>query len=249
MNNEQITSNLTRELELIRERYLKLVENHGELQKQNSLLEDRILSIVENYSEEKSQFEHDLLDAKQQIFDLKNTINELEIDKQRYKDDCNLAVRLLHQHPNEFISDQLINEFPSTNQSQHTVIVPTFPPTFTTSFPLFNTSSSINQTIATVNNDNLHLAESLYKSNNVHRYPSTYFICSNCHKTIKYSDVSVQTSLDDLRRRVVSFTDSDDGNLHNHSHMTVKEYQQGHTRRSSHDSTLISNSIPQMHHV
>ncbi|CAF4276892.1 unnamed protein product, partial [Rotaria sordida] len=55
---------------------------------------------------EKNQLEQNLIDAKQEIINLKDTINELEIEKQRYKDDCNLAVRLLHQHPHEFISTQ-----------------------------------------------------------------------------------------------------------------------------------------------
>jgi hypothetical protein len=102
-HNEQIAS-LTRELELMRERYLKLLDIHGQIQKENSLLEERILSIVETYSNEKNQLEQDFIDAKQQIIHLQDTVNELEIEKQRYKDDCNLAVRLLHQHPNEFIS-------------------------------------------------------------------------------------------------------------------------------------------------
>jgi hypothetical protein len=183
---------MTNDLELIRERYLKLVDNHNELQKQNSLLEDRILSIVESYSEEKSKFEHDLLDAKQQIVELTNTVNELEFEKQRYKNDCNLAIKLLHQHPNEFISKTL-------NQSQHTVIVPTFPPTFATALCI---------------NDNLRQVET------IHPYPSKSFICSNCHKTVKYSDVSVQTTFDD-----------------------------GNIKRLSHGSILSSKSIPQMHHV
>jgi hypothetical protein len=102
-NNEQIPS-LTRELELIRERYLKLVDVHGQLQMQNSLLEERVLSIVETYSNEKTQLEQDLIDAKQKIMHLQDTVDDLEIEKQRYKDDCNLAVRLLHRYPNEFIS-------------------------------------------------------------------------------------------------------------------------------------------------
>ena len=99
---------------------LKLVDIHGQLQMQNSLLEERILTIVETYSEEKNQLEKSLLDAKQQIVYLQETINELQIDKQRYKDDCNLAVRLLHRHPNEFIStstgqmqEQLKNRYES----------------------------------------------------------------------------------------------------------------------------------------
>jgi cell shape-determining protein MreC len=92
------------ELELMRERYVRLADIHGQSQIQNSLLEDRILSIVEKYSNEKNQLEQSLCDAKQQIISLQDTINELQIEKQRYKDDCNLAVRLLHQRPNQFIS-------------------------------------------------------------------------------------------------------------------------------------------------
>ena len=92
------------EIELIRERYLRLADVHGQLQIQNSLLEERILSIVETNSNEKNQLEQSLSDAKQQIIRLQETVNELQIEKQRYKDDCNLAVRLLHRHPNEFIS-------------------------------------------------------------------------------------------------------------------------------------------------
>jgi len=97
-------NNNERELELMRERYLKLVDLHGQLQMQNSLLEERVLSIVETYSNEKTQLEQDLINAKQKIMHLQDTVDDLEIEKQRYKDDCNLAVRLLHRYPNEFIS-------------------------------------------------------------------------------------------------------------------------------------------------
>jgi hypothetical protein len=119
----------------------------------------------------------------------------------------------------------------------------------------------IQPTTTTITN-NLRLAESLFKSNTVHRYPSTHFICSNCHQTVKCCDVSVQTSLDDhgtpSRARVISLTASDDGintdtiraSLeHHHGHMTVQEYQMGNTRRPSEDLGLSFNSIPQMHHV
>jgi len=108
------------ELELMRERYLKLADIHGQLQIQNGLLEERILSLVEKYSNEQTQLEKSLNDAKQQIIYLQDTVNELQIEKQRYKDDCNLAVRLLHRYPNEFISttsgqiqEQLKNRYES----------------------------------------------------------------------------------------------------------------------------------------
>ena len=111
------------ELEGMQERYLKLVDLHGQLQVQNSLLEERILEIIENYSTEKNQLERTLGDAKEQIGYLQETVNELQTEKQRYKDDCNLAVRLLHRYPNEFISttsgqipEQLQNRYESVGR-------------------------------------------------------------------------------------------------------------------------------------
>lgn len=105
-DNEQILS-LTRDFNLMRERYLNLVNIHGEIQKQNSILEERILDLVETYTNEKSQLEENLTIAKQKIIYLEDTVKNLEYEKQRYKDDCNLAVNLLHQKPNEYISEQV----------------------------------------------------------------------------------------------------------------------------------------------
>lgn len=120
MNNLESNDLVKNELELLRERYLKLADMHGQLQLQNSLLEEKVLSIVETYADEKNHLEHSLFDAKQQILCLQQTVHDLQIDKQRYKDDCNLAVRLLHRHPNEFISttsgqmqEQIKNRFES----------------------------------------------------------------------------------------------------------------------------------------
>ncbi len=93
MNENEKIASLTRDLELMRERYRRLINIHGELQKQNSLLEEKILSIVETYSNDKYQLEQDLIIAKQRILHLEDTVNDLEIEKQRYKDDCNLAAR------------------------------------------------------------------------------------------------------------------------------------------------------------
>lgn len=103
-NNIEEVNSLKRELDLMRERYLKLADAHGQLQMQNSLLEERLLSIVETFSNEKTQLEESLNNANHQVSYLQDAVNELQIEKQRYKDDCNLAVRLLHRYPNEFIS-------------------------------------------------------------------------------------------------------------------------------------------------
>lgn len=161
---------------------------------------------------------------------------------------------------------------------QRSILIPTFPPTFLAPPPLLTatttTSSSVNtQTIsnATTATDNLRItAETLFKSNSVNRFPSNQFICSDCHRTVKCCDVSVQTSLDSdntnynagSRLRLVSLTSSDDGlgggdgawlSLDSpHPRTTAQEYQTGNTRQVLHDkryNELPSCTIPGMHYV
>ena len=121
----------------------------------------------------------------------------------------------------------------------------------------------------TTTTDNLRLAaEALFKSNSVHRSPSTQFICSDCHRTVKRCDVAVQTCLDNntqsnatSRLRLVSLTASDDGlggdgtwlSLDSpHPHMVSQEYQTNNTRQTlqhkKYDDISLR-SIPRMHHV
>ncbi|CAF0883940.1 unnamed protein product [Adineta steineri] len=286
------TNTNEREFELLRERYIRLADIHGQLQTQNSLLEEKILTIVELYENEKSQLEQSLGDAKHQITYLQETVNELQIEKQRYKDDCNLAVRLLHRHPNEFIStsttgqiqEELKNRFESTSTNQpipaqRSILIPTFPPTFMAQLPSISlptttttSSSSVNtQTIPsmTTTNDNLRAAaEALFKSNSVHRSPSQQVTCSNCQRSIKRCDVSVQTSLDDKsddsatsRLRLVSLTSSDDGHSGDgswlpldspHPPLVVQEHPTSFSRPISQHKgydAISVRSIPRMHHV
>jgi alpha-D-ribose 1-methylphosphonate 5-triphosphate diphosphatase PhnM len=134
-----------------------------------------------------------------------------------------------------------------------------------------SSSSVITQTTPTMTTakDSLRLAaETLFKSNSVHRYPSNNFICSDCHRTFKRCDVSVQTSLDDntnygaaSRLRLVSLTASDDGlggdgtwlSLDPHqAQRTAQEYQMRNTILTPQDTRydeLSSRSMPRMHHV
>ena len=109
---------LTRELELMRERYAKLVDAHGQLQLRNTFLEERVLNIVDVTRQDQTHLEDELIAAKQQIFRLQETVQELQVEKQRYKDDCNLAVRLLHRHPNEFLSTAANNQESSSEKGE-----------------------------------------------------------------------------------------------------------------------------------
>ncbi|CAF3360506.1 unnamed protein product [Rotaria socialis] len=276
-NNEKIDS-LTRDLTLMQERYQKLLDAHGHLQMQNSLLEERILSIAEIFSDEKFQLEQELIDAKQEISNFKDTINELTIEKQRYKDDCNLAVSLLHQNPHEFSSTtsediqkqlNVKSELIPTSQhlqSPHSIVIPTFPPSFATTLQWLNATncalSADNHSATIAAMDNLQLAETLFKSNNVHRYPSTQFTCAKCHRTVKCCDISVQTSFadDSSTSRIDAVSHASPNSEHyidsgwvpfepHCLHMKVKKYQIGNIRKTHQDIGLRANSIPQMHHV
>jgi hypothetical protein len=121
----------------------------------------------------------------------------------------------------------------------------------------------------TTTTDSLRFAaEALFKSNSVHRSPSNQFLCSNCHRTVKCCDVSVQTCLDDKtnhnttsRLRLVSLASSDDGLSgdgtwlsldSSHLHMPAQEYQPSNTKQAFQDKgygEVSNSSIPRMHHV
>ncbi len=160
--------------------------------------------------------------------------------------------------------------------SQRSVLIPTFPPSFvaapsflTTTPSSVNTQTTSNVMTTTTADNNLRLtAEALFKSNSVHRSPSTQFQCPDCHRIVKRCDVSVQTSLDDKtdpkttsRLRLVSLTSSDDGLAGDgtwlsldspHARMATQEYQKGHTKQVLHDNQyneVSLRSIPGMHHV
>ncbi len=139
------------------------------------------------------------------------------------------------------------------------------PPTVLTT----TTSSSVNPQPTpniTTKADSLRLtAEALFKSNSVHRFPSTQFQCSDCNRIVKRCDVSVQTSLNDKtnpnntsRLRLVSLTSSDDGLTGDgpwlsldspHNRMATQEYPMAHTKQVLHDNEVPSRTIPRMHHV
>lgn len=146
---------LKRELNLVRERYARLLDAHRDIQNRNCLLEERILEMVEKTS-----------NAEDEIHRLKETIQTLENDQQRYRNNWNLVIRFLQQNAKEFLSQT----------STSNLIIPTFPPTYATAYTLVT-----NQQSPPTIDDDLNLIESLLKhsSHDLH--------------TIEYSDASVQT--------------------------------------------------------
>ena len=131
---------------------------------------------------------------------------------------------------------------------QHSLLMPTFPPTFVASLP----SVSNHPPSPSIPGTNLRLAESLFKSNSVHRFPSVQYLCSECRRTVKCSDVSVQTN---ARLRLLSPTTSEDGLVEEKPWVPVevKPLVQGpffgYTRRVSQEKGSSPCTIPGMHHV
>lgn len=214
---EEISA-LKRELELVRERYGKLLDAHREIQKQNCLLEERILMIVEDSSNDKENLRH----AQEEIRHLKQTIKTSEHEKQRYRNDCNLAVRLLQQNPTEFHS----------NTPPQNMIIPTFPPTCASAYTM------VNHQIPAVVDGSLSLVESLSKQ-------SLHFVCSNCHRIIQCSDASVQTCpiLTASNDHPTSIL------IEPHSNMTINQYHPWNSTKTFQDVGLSANPMPQMHTV
>lgn len=161
--------------------------------------------------------------------------------------------------------------------SQRSVLIPTFPPTFVAPPSMLTTTMTNTSSVTTPNAasqaataaNNLRLtAETLFKSNSVHRSPSTQFLCSNCHQTVRRCDVSVQTSLDDRinpqstsRLRLISLSTSDDGQTNDgawlaldspHARLNMQEYPIDETKELLHDNRyneVSSRTTPRMHHV
>ncbi|CAF4769642.1 unnamed protein product, partial [Rotaria magnacalcarata] len=156
--------------------------------------------------------------------------------------------------------------------SERSVLIPTFPPTivapprFLTTIPVPSSNSTQNMSSISTTNANLRLAsEALFKSNSVHRYPSTQFTCSDCHRIVRVCDVSVQASLDNKidenaasRLRLVSLTSSDDGLAGDDAWFSFDSPLNGQKNHTNHPIQVLKDerydglskcTLPKMHHV
>ena len=105
--------------------------------------------------------------------------------------------------------------------SQRSILMPTFPPTFVAPPSFLTASPSVSAVPPWTGSqtENLRLAaEALFKSNSVHRSPSTNYFCSNCRQSVQRCDASIQASLDGTvnraqasRLRLISMASDDEG--------------------------------------
>ncbi|KAK2182280.1 hypothetical protein NP493_359g10020 [Ridgeia piscesae] len=91
----------------LRDRYDRLFESHRKLQKLNHNLEDKLLNIVAKFNNDKQTLQQDIGTLNAQVVDAKFTICDLEEECERFRTDCNVAVKLLQCTPPAYVSHKL----------------------------------------------------------------------------------------------------------------------------------------------
>ena len=84
-----------------------LLESYRKLQKVNQGLEDKLLRIADKFENEKIALSQNVNDLSNKLTQAQASIVELQQETEKYKNDCNLAIRLLQCKPSQFISQKL----------------------------------------------------------------------------------------------------------------------------------------------
>ncbi|XP_035209283.1 tight junction-associated protein 1-like isoform X2 [Stegodyphus dumicola] len=100
-----------------KEKYDRLYENQRRLQKINESLEEKLLHAAEKFENEKSDLTRDVSDLTSRLVEARLTIAELEEENEQYRNDCNIAVRLLQCKPSSFVAHKF-NSLPADFQAK-----------------------------------------------------------------------------------------------------------------------------------
>ncbi|TGZ62122.1 hypothetical protein CRM22_007627 [Opisthorchis felineus] len=100
---EEERGRMTCELEKLRERYDRLLSNHHHLSKINHELEARLLETIDAKNTEKKFLCDELEAAKSKLADCERRLSVVSAERNRYKDDCSVAVNLLQTNPDQFL--------------------------------------------------------------------------------------------------------------------------------------------------
>ncbi|VDP74155.1 unnamed protein product [Schistosoma mattheei] len=83
----------------------RLISSHQRLSKLNHELEERLLDTIEKSSTEIHQLTEELESTKNSLRTAQQTLNSIVEERDRCKEDCISAVKLLQANPNQFISE------------------------------------------------------------------------------------------------------------------------------------------------
>jgi len=195
---------LTEELAKLRDRYERLLDSHKKMQRVNHNLEEKLLSIVTKCETEKRSMEEEVSQLTSKLVDAKVSISDMEEENERYRSDCNMAVKLLQCKPSNFVAHKLntlpldlqdrvrsqlsgkqlcaLEEAPNNNshptdQRMIRVPMPTFPPTAMV-YSLPKQVVSVDPTPDTV--PMTVIAHALAQPEASQR-PRRIYVCQKCH--------------------------------------------------------------------
>ncbi|CRK86236.1 CLUMA_CG000174, isoform A [Clunio marinus] len=99
------------------DKFERLYESHKKVQKINQNLEDKLLKLVDRNSGERAQLTSDCATLNIRLNQANYNISSLQREIERYKQDINLAIQLLHCKPDNFLP-QKITSLPLEMQSK-----------------------------------------------------------------------------------------------------------------------------------
>lgn len=77
------------------------------MQKVNQGLEDKLLRIADNFENEKMSLTHNVVELTNKLTIAQTSLEGLQQETEKYKNDCNLAIRMLQCKPSQFVSHKL----------------------------------------------------------------------------------------------------------------------------------------------
>lgn len=83
------------------------MESYRKLQKVNQGLEDKLLRIADKFENEKIILTNSVNDLTGKLSNAESIAANLKTESEQYKNDCNLALRLLQCKPSQFVSHKL----------------------------------------------------------------------------------------------------------------------------------------------
>nr|CAH8841460.1 unnamed protein product [Trichobilharzia regenti] len=92
-------------LQILTERYERLMSSHQRLSKLNHELEEHLLNTIEKSTSEIQQLTEELESTKNALRHSQQSLNIITQERDRCKEDCISAVRLLQANPNQFLSE------------------------------------------------------------------------------------------------------------------------------------------------
>jgi len=89
------------------DKFNRLLEAHEKLRKLNQSLEEKMLKLAENHHHESQRLTFQAQELTQRLVDARVYIHQLQDENDRYRNDINLVVQLLHCNPSNFVSPKL----------------------------------------------------------------------------------------------------------------------------------------------